>query len=916
MTSVLLGRGPERTYLEQLINGLRHGRGAAAVVHGDAGVGKTALLRAMVDAASGLRLRQTTGVESEMELPFAALHQLCRPLLQLIDELPASQRDALATAFGLAAGSPPHPVLVGSAVLNLLGGNAGDGPTLCVVDDAQWLDPASAEALGAAARRISSESVLVVFATRQVDQHLRDLPRLPVSGLDPASARSVLESLVTWPIDERVLERIIAETSGNPLTLLDLSRELPGAGLDACFGAYRDQQQPRRFVGFSCPIDTLPSDVRLLLLIASAEPAGDPLLLRRAATLLGVQPAAYDQAVSSGLLDVGEKVLFGQSLVRSAVYAAASPEDRQRVHAALAAVTDVCADPDRRAWHRAQATVAPDEQVATELEDASDHARRRGGLPAAAAFLERSVQLSQNPARRTARALAGARANQLAGAFDVGLRLVSAAEAGRPTDFERADAALLKVEIGYAQDRAAGAAGALLEAAQSLAPFDARAAHTAYLDAFWAAHLAGRFARGIGIHEVARATRAGAVDPGSGRAGDLLLYGLATATNDGYVAAVPALTRAVRAFRDRAVSPDDELRRLWHASVAALVLWDDESHDVLVARHVELSRASGALAVLPVAISSRIVADLLAGRFAAADEWVDELRKVSDAIGSHIPAYAPMLLAAWRGREHEASALIDDMIHKATLREEGIGVAMAHYSRAVLHNGLGKYSTALEAASASDVPDAESFTVVNMSLVELIEAGVRSGCTERAQSACSRLSEMCAASGTQWALGSRARSQALLASGATAEPLYQEAIAHFGRTRVRVQLARSHLLYGEWLRRASRRVDARGQLQTAHRMFTAIGAEAFAERARRELQATGETVRARSVETVGELTAQETQIALLVADGKTNHEVGAELFISPRTVEWHLRKAYPKLGVSSRKQLASALRHRVAHAEH
>jgi DNA-binding CsgD family transcriptional regulator len=917
MNSALLGRDGQRAQLERLIDGVRHGRGAAIVVHGDAGVGKTALLRHTVSGASDLPLLQTAGVESERSLPFAALHQLCRPLLQRVEQLPTPQRDALATAFGREAESPPDPILVGSAVLNLLRESAAADPKLCVVDDAQWLDPASAEALGAAARRVSGESVLVVFATREVDHHLRKLPTLAVSGLDPVSARRLLESLVAWPVDERVLERIIAETGGNPLALLDVSRELRAGGFEVGFGGRTRQQQPRQSrLDVSHSIDALPDEVRLLLLIASAEPAGDPLMLRRAGALLGVQPAAYAQAASSGLIEIGEKVLFAHALVRSAVYAAAAPNDRQRVHGGLAAVVDAGADPDRRAWHLAQAAVAPDEHIAVELEEAADYVRGRGGIAASAALLERAVELSQDPARRIRRALAAARAKHLAGAPEAGLRLVSTAQAGPLTQLERADSELLRVEIAYSQDRGSDGPGALLKAAQTIAPLDAGTAHQAYLDAFWATNLAGRFAQGVDLHATARAARATAVEPAPGGASDLVLDGLAAATIDGYPAAVPALKRAVRAFRDRTVSREEELHRLWQACVVALDLWDDESHDILATRFVELSRATGALAVLPVALSARIVADVFAGRLTVAAARLEDLEQVSDAAGTRFPPYAAGLLAGWRGRQDDTAEFIGDIVLEATQRGEGLGVAVAEYARAVLFNGLGQYSIALEAADASDLPDAESFTAVNMSLVELIEAAARSGHPERAASACSRLSEMCVASGTEWALGNRARSLALLSTGATAESLYQEAIEHFARTRIRGQLARSHLLYGEWLRRASRRVDARAQLQTAHRMLTAIGAEAFAERARRELEATGEKVRARSVETHGELTAQESEIAHLVAGGKTNHEVGGELFISPRTVEWHLRKTYPKLGISSRKQLTAALRRHSAHAQH
>jgi DNA-binding CsgD family transcriptional regulator len=470
----------------------------------------------------------------------------------------------------------------------------------------------------------------------------------------------------------------------------------------------------------------------------------------------------------------------------------------------------------------------------------------------------------------------------------------------------RAGIELLKAQIAYAESRGADPPKLLLRAAELLRPLDEELSRQTYLDALWAAHFAGRFASEVTLVDVAQAGRA-AFAPRALHPSDLLLDGLTTAAIDGYVAAAPMLRRAVDAFRSATVTPDEELRWLWHAGVVALDLWDDESLDLLAARHVEIGRARGVLSILPIALSARILADVFAGRFVEAANGIEELRTVTNVMGIPLPPYGPILLAAWRGAEAEAAALIDAAIPDSTARGEGAGVAVAQYSRSVLYNGLGRYSDAFAAATDSDLPEVESFTVVNMGLVELIEAATRSGHAEPAAAAMDRLDEMSQASGTEWALGNRARSQALLSTGASAESLYQEAIERLGRTKIRVQLARAHLLYGEWLRREGRRVDARHQLRTAYGMFTTIGAEAFAERARRELQATGETVRARTAETRDQLTAQEAQIARLAAAGRTNPEIGAELFISARTVEWHLRKIYPKLGIDSRRKLRAAL---------
>jgi ATP/maltotriose-dependent transcriptional regulator MalT len=686
--------------------------------------------------------------------------------------------------------------------------------------------------------------------------------------------------------------------------LLELSRGLSKVQLAGGFArSDAGSLSGRVEATYRCRVNALSPELKLLVLIAAAESTGDPALLWRAAVKLGIQSAVPDQAELVGLVEIGERVLFRHPLVRSAIYRAATPSDRRNAHAALADVIDAVNEPDRVAWHRAQATIGLDEQVASDLVDAADRAQRRGGWAAAAAFLDRAVELTQDSSQRAGRALAAARAQHLAGGS--ALRMLSVAESGPLDELERARIELLKAEVAYTRSRGSEASALLLRAATLLRPLDPELSRQTYLDALWATHFAGRFPHDAGLLDVARAARSAVASLGvqPSNPADLLLDGLTTAAIDGYAAAAPILKRAVAAFRSPAVRPEDELRWLWHASVAAMDLWDDESLDLLAARHVDVCRANGTLAVLPVALSARVVADVFAGRFATAEQGIEELRTVSDAMGIQLAPYGRIMLAAWRGRERQASKLIEETIPDVTARGEGAGIAVAQYARAVLYNGLGRYAQALEAAMDSDLPDVESFTVVNMSLIELIEAAVRSGHTDKAAAALVRLEDMAEASGTEWALGNRARSQALLDVGGRAEFQYREAIERFGRTRIRVQLARAHLLYGEWLRRANRRVDARVHLRTAYDMLTNIGAEGFAERARRELQATGENVRARTVNTGGRLTAQEGQIARLAAEGRTNPEIGTELFISSRTVEWHLRKIYSKLGITSRKDL-------------
>jgi DNA-binding CsgD family transcriptional regulator len=899
----LHGRRSECQTLERLLAGVRAGQSQVLVVRGEAGIGKSALLHYLVDRSTGCRVTQAVGHESEMELAFSGLHQLCAPFLSRLDRLPGPQRDALGTAFGLSAGPPPNRVMVGLATLGLLADVAEDQPLVCVLDDAQWLDGASADVLGFVARRLQGESILIVFAAREIDRNLLDLPELVLSGLAETDANALLASVIPMAVDDRVRERIVAETAGNPLALIELPRGLSAAQLAGGFS----QPDGRAISGrveatFRRRLDSLSAELKLLVLIAAADPVGDPSLLWRAAARAGVGSIELSNGQLVDLVDIRDRVLFRHPLVRSAIYGAAAPSERRRVHAALADATDAESEPDRAAWHRAQATIGPDEQVASSLMEAADRAQRRGGWAAAAAFLGRAVEMTQDPQLRASRALAAAHAEHLAGAPDAALRLLALAESAALSELDRAGVELLKAEVAYSQNRGADAPALLLRAATTLHPLDSELSRQTYLDGLWAAHFAGRFARGSGLVDVARAARAALV-PQPLHPSDLLLDGLTTAALDGYAAAAPMLKRAVAAFRSATVRPSDELRWLWHAGVVAMDLWDDESLDLFAARHVELGRATGALAVLPIALSARILTDVFAGRFACAAKGIEELRTLSDLMGAPLPPYGPMVLAAWRGQELEATALIDEAIRDVTARGEGAGVAVAQYSRAVLYNGLGRYSDAFASAADSDLPEVESFTVVNMSLVELIEAGVRSGHTDQATAALVRLNDMSEASGTEWALANRARSQALLSSKGAAESLYQEAIERFARTRIRGQLARAHLLYGEWLRRETRRVDARFHLRTAHELLSDMGSQAFAERARRELRATGEIVRARTVDTRDHLTAQEAQIAQLAAKGRTNPEIGAELFISARTVEWHLRKIFAKLAINSRKQL-------------
>ena len=906
---MLRGRRRECEVLAGLLEGVRGGRSGVLVVRGEAGVGKTALLDYAVEWALDLKVLRAVGVESEMALAFAALHQVCGPMLDRLEGLPGPQRAALGTAFGLQAGPAPDRFLVGLAVLSLLSEAAQERPLLCVIDDAQWLDRESAQALAFAARRLLAESVLVVFAAREPSVDFGGLPELVVEGLRDADARELLGSVVRWPLDERVRDQIVAETRGNPLALLELPRGLSPAELAGGFGLPDVLPLSGRIEeSFLRRVESLPEKTRLLLVVAAADPVGDPALVWRAARKLELSIEVAGYAEAAGLLKIAGRVVFRHPLVRSAVYRAASLSDRQKVHAALAEVTDPQVDPDRRAWHWAQATSGPDEDVAAELEQCAGRAQARGGLAAAAAFLARAVALTPDPAQRADRALAAAQAKHLAGAPDVALGLLAVAQAGPLDELGWARVDVLRAQIAYSQNRGSDARPLLLRAAKRLERLDLDLARETYLEALWAARFAGRLAPGGGVREVAQAALAAPMPSRPPRASDLLLEGLATQFTEGYAAGVPMLQQAVSAFRSTNISSEEELRWMWLAGLAAVVVWDDESWDVLAARHVQLVREAGALSVLPIALTIRIAAYTLAGELPAAAQLIEEVRTLTEATGSYLPPYGPVIFAAWQGREAEALGLIEVTLREVTSRGEGQGVAAAQWARAVLYNGLGRYGEALAAAGlASEHPEGLAFS--NTALVELIEAATRTGQAEHAADALKQLSERTTASGSDWALGDEARSRALLSEDEPAERLYREAIERLGRTRVRAELARAQLLYGEWLRRHNRRGDAREQLRAAHQMLTAMGIEGFAERARRELLATGETVRRRAVETADELTAQEAQIARLAGDGRTNLEIGAELFLSARTVEWHLHKVFTKLGISSRRQLRGARPH-------
>jgi DNA-binding CsgD family transcriptional regulator/tetratricopeptide (TPR) repeat protein len=908
---VLRGRRDETGVLDRLLESVRGAESRVLVVHGEAGVGKSALLEYVAASASGCRVARAAGVQSEMELAFAGLHQLIAPMLDGVERLPTAQRDALLTAFGLADGAAPDRFLVGLAVLGLLSNVAAHEPLLCLVDDAQWLDDASAQVLAFVARRLLAESVAMIFAVRDPndEQRLAGLPQLAVDGLGNDDARALLASVMRWPLDEQVRDRIVAETRGNPLALLELPRGLTPAQLAGGFGIPSVAALPSRIEeSFARRLAPLPAATRRLLLLAAAEPLGDSAVLLRAADRLGIKAEAADAAESEGLVEFCVQVTFRHPLVRSAIYRSASPQQRREAHQALAEATDPQLDPDRRAWHFAQAAPGADEGVASELERCAERAQARGGLAAAAAFLERSAALTFEPGRRAARALAAARVMVQSGAFDAALRLLATAEAGPLDGLQRAWAELLRGQIAFASSSGSEAPLLLLKAATSFELLDVGLARQTYLEALATAMYGRRFSTGTGaiLREVAEAARAApaASQPLSGT--DLLLDGLALLVTQGYPAAAPTLKRALGAFSSKETSAEEALRWLWCACPTAVRLWDDESWDLLSTRYVRLARETGALGVLPIALNQRAGLHLFHGDFAAAAALIEEAGPITEATGSRLPPYSSLFLAAFRGDEGELSELIEASTTEAVRRGDGVGLIAFDWATAVLDNGVGRYQDALAAAHRA-AEDPVALVFPPWATVELIEAAARCGVPEQAARALERLSEATRASGGDWALGAYAYGRALLSDGQSAERLYREAIDRLGRTSIRTSLARAHLLYGEWLRRENRRIDAREQLRTAHQMFVTMGADGFAERTRRELLATGETARTRATGAGSQLTAQETQVGELARQGLSNSEIGARLFISPRTVEYHLHKVFTKLGVTSRLQLHRVL---------
>jgi DNA-binding CsgD family transcriptional regulator len=911
LVTQLAGRRSERDVLDEVLCAVRAGESRALVVSGEPGVGKSALLDYIVEQASECRVLHTAGVQSEMELAFAGLHQLLVPLMDRVEHLPGPQRDALHTAFGVGSGPAPDRFLVGLAVLSLLSDVAEERPLICLVDDEQWLDRTSAQVLTFVARRLEEESVALVFAARETKGDLVGLPELVVADLGEVEARALVESVLAGPLDARVRDQLVSEARGNPLALLEMLRDLTPAELAGGFGlpsgiprsASIEETFRRRLEG-------LPAESRRLVRLAAADPLGDPALVWRAAERLGISPQAAVPAAAAGLLEFGLRLRFGHPLMRSAAYRSSSLEERQEVHGALAAVTDPESDPDRRAWHRAQAATGPDEEIAGELEHSADRARARGGAAAAAAFLERSAMLTPEPSHRARRLLAAAKAKRDAGSLDGALGLLVAVEAGPLDPLQAAELEHQRGQLAFDQRRHGDAARLLLGAARRFEPLSVELARETHLEAVRAAMWAADLTHPGDLRDVAEAARASPPGPEPPRGIDVRLDALAVRLTDGFTAAVPLMSRTLELSLAVNDGVDQAGRSLWLADsraseIIATELWDAESLHVLASRWVEFARDAGALVQLQFALSLLALSHLLAGESTTAASLLDEDRLIAEATGNPELRYGAMSLAAWRGREAEASELIQGMQEEATARGQGRVVNFAAYASSVLYNGVGRHDAASDAALRAF--EADQIGLGCFVLPELAEAGSRTGDEALVKTALEWISERTSRLSSEWLLGIEARVRAFLSVGDAADRLYRESIERLSNTRVRVQVARAHLLYGEWLRRERRRMDARAELRIAHCMLDEIGLEGFSERARRELLATGEKARKRTVETHDHLTPQEAQIARLARDGLSNPEIGTRLFISPRTVQYHLRKVFTKLDITSRNELVHVM---------
>ncbi|MET0698455.1 MAG: AAA family ATPase [Mycobacterium sp.] len=907
--STFIGRRRELAAMAELIAAAREGRSGSLVLRAGAGLGKTYLLsRVVADYAGAMQVLNISGVEAEMVIDYAALQRLCVNLLSHVDRLPSSQRRALQVAMGGESGDPPDPYLVGLAAVNLLSDAGAERPLLCIIDDAQWIDDVSRQALGFAARRLHADRVALIFATRDLTAyHLDGLPELRLPPLTDTESRALLDTALPGRLDYQVRERLLGEAAGNPLALVEMPGALSPAELAGGFGLASPRTAATNVEDvFAQRFQALPEPTRLLLLIAAAEPVGEAAWLWSAAQRLGVGVADAAPAEAAGLVGLDTRISFRHPLVRSAIYRSEPAVQRHRVHAALAETISGPDAGDYRTWHRAHAISTPLEGIAAELVESADRARQRGGIAAAAAFLEYAVDLTPDARTRARRALDAATAKLDAGDTQAATRLSEVADATAVDARHHAYVALLTAKLAFASDRGRGGPRLLLAAARELADHEPSLARDTYLEALMAAMIVGRFAidKDHGPEQIARAARRdlpAAAAPA--RTVDMLLDALIVRFTDGYVTAAPLLQAALQAYLHDAQAGTADPR--WHdvTNRICLDMCDYTSWSLLGSHQLEMLRAAGELTVLPSALITYAAVCLFDGDFIRTETLLNEESNVSSATGAPPHRSGVALLAAYRGDETIWRSTAQQTITEATSRGEGTEVAVALYANAVAHNGAGRYSEALQSCrEGTRFPDLGLYSAF---LLELVEAATGEGDYDAARHAATELASRADATGTASAIGLAARANALANGADATDADYQRAITYLERSPLTVYRARTHLVYGEWLRGNGRDTDARLQLRLAHDIFTNIGAGGFAERASRELEAAGEATVRRSQRYDLGLTAQERHISRLVRQGHTNAEIAAPLLISHRTVEWHLRNIYNKLGITSRRELRS-----------
>lgn len=900
----VLDRHRERTQLDTVLKHVREGRSSTLLLDGGAGVGKTTLLDYLAERTAGFRVLSVTGIQSEVELAFAALHQLCLPLDDTMASLPTPQREALEITFGQRQGVAPSKFMVGLATLSLLAEASRVAPILCIIDDAQWLDEASAQALGFVARRLAFEPVGMVFALRAQSAAgaFEGVPPIVVDGFERRDAEALLSSLVPGHIDRRAMDRVLDEADGNPLAIVESARALSRAEIAMGMILPTTTASPSRMEEhYQGLLRALPEDTQRLLLVAAAEPSAQPQVIFAAAAKLGADATAIQPAVEAGLATV--PVRFSHPLVRSAVYRAASPDAVRAAHAALAAVATGDADRDLLAWHRARSVSGTDDDAATDLALAAARLGARGGTAAAAALLRQAVEVTSNRFHKAEWLLRIAQAELAGGQYELAARDIAAAAAGELTDGLLAEAKLTQARIAFARDRGGGSVALLLNAAEHLAPDDAESAREAYLEAFSAAMFGASLAR-TSVQEVAERWLDADLSSGAGPA-HTLLDAMSRVLLDDNAPSRRAMQVALAPFQMGVVDESTHLHWMWHATIAALAAWDFDTWDAVSERHLVLAREAGDYTELPIALTTRAYAHLFRGEFSAALDAVREMETIASVTGGLMAPTAAIGAAALQGAVDELDRLVQETVVDADKRADGSGLAIAYWGEAVLNNSRGNYEDALRWGRLADRQSNPLHSAAHWALVETIEAASRLPGTDASQEL-SRLEAATAPYGSDWARGIYARSKALLSPDSEAESHFVDALQFLERSPSRLDFARATLLYGEWLRRRKRLGDAREELERAHQLLVDMGATDFALRAARELQAAGIRIGPSDAAFGADLTPQEAQIAQLAGQGLTNGEVAARMFLSSRTVEYHLGKVFTKLKITSRRQLPAA----------